>query len=240
MGDERRRPLQCEGAVFFGHVVAGLSHELSNVFNIINEMAGLQLDIALGSGRESAPEMDRVAEIAGRIKTQVERGETFNQLLHSLAHSVDEANTAFDLTDTMDLAISLAARPARLMRVELAVHSLDLPLTMEGDPFALLLTIYRSIEAVLGAADSERRVEVRAGAHDNGARITITSEDPLPPGVVDRVAAATEAWRAAWGAVYTLDPSPPETHQRIILDIPTIAPAESAPDHAAPEDSHAT
>jgi hypothetical protein len=228
MGNDHRRPMQREGVLFFGNVIAGLSHELSNVFNIINEIAGLQEDIVGGAHPKGADAADRLSELAGRIKAQVERGETFNQLLHSLAHSVDDDDIAFDLGDTLELAGSLAARPARLARVELVVHRPESPVTLVGDPFALLLTIYGSIGVVLDAADSERRVEVSAAPHENGARLFVTSADPLPPGVVDEVA-TLEIGRLSWGAVPTLDPPPPEPPRRIILDVPAVAPALIAP-----------
>ncbi len=227
MGDDHRRPLQREDVLFFGDVIAGLSHELSNVFNIINEMAGLQQDILAGAQPKGVDAADRLSELAGRIKAQVERGETLNQSLHSLAHSVDDANIVFDLGDTLELVSSLAARRARLARVELVVHRPESPVTLEGDPFVLLLTIYGSIGAVVGAADCERRVEVSAAQHDSGAQIFITSADPLPPGVVDEVA-ALETGRLSWGVVHTLDPPPPETPRRIILDVPAVAPALNA------------
>jgi signal transduction histidine kinase len=228
MGDDHRRPLQREGVLFFGDVIAGLSHELSNIFNIINEMAGLQQDILAGDQPKSADAADRLSELAGRIKAQVERGETLNQSLHSLAHSVDDANIAFDLGDMLELARSLAARRARLARVELAVLRPESPVTLEGDPFVLLLTIYGSIGAVVGAAHSERRVEVSAAPHANGARVFITSADSLPPGVVDEVA-SLEIGRRSWGVVHTLDPLSPETPRRIIFDVPAVAPALNAP-----------
>jgi len=227
MGHDHRRPLQREGVLFFGDVIAGLSHELSNVFNIINEIAGLQEDIVGGAHPKGADAADRLSELAGRIKAQVERGETFNQFLHSLAHSVDDDDIAFDLGDTLDLAGSLAARPARLARVELVVHRPESPVTLVGDPFALLLTIFGLIGVVLDAADSERRVEVSAAPHGNGARLFVTSADPLPPGVVDEVA-ALETGRLTWGVVHTLDPQPPEAPRRIILDVPAVAPALKA------------
>ncbi len=236
MGDDHRRPMQREGVLFFGDVIAGLSHELSNVLNIINEMAGLQQDIVGGAQPKGVDPADRLSELAGRIKTQVERGETFNHFLHSLAHSVDDANIAFDLGDTLELVSSLAARPARLARVELAVHRPEPPVRLVGDPFALLLTIYGSIGAVVGAADSERRVEVSAAPYDNGARVFITSADPLPPRVIDEVA-ALETGRLSWGAAHTFDPPPPETPRKIILDVPAVAPAlEATADEEGQED----
>jgi len=227
MGSDDHRLLQREGVLFFGNVIAGLSHELSNVFNIINEMAGLQQDIVGGAQPGSTDTADRLFELAGRIKAQVERGETYNRYLHKLAHSVDDTGIAFDLGETLELVSSLAARPARLARVELVMQPPEQPVTLEGDPFAFVLMIYGSIGAVLSAADSERRVEVGAAAHDQAVRITITSADSLPADVIDESAAALRIGRAAWGMVHTLDRRP-DAHDSVILDLPVVAPGPHA------------
>jgi len=240
MGADHRPPGIRRGVLFFGEVVAGLSHELSNVFTIINEMAGLQQDIIAGESLEPSAAADRLGELAGRIKRQVERGEGFNRRLHSLAHSVDEAVTTVDLGEAVELAGSLAARRARLAGVELAVRLPEAPVSLEGDPFALVLTVCSAIGAVVDAADSERRVEVNASARDRGARITLISADPLPSSLIDESAAAFEIGRSAWGATFKLD-RPSDASHSVILELPAVAPVgAAAANDAGLEDAHAT
>jgi hypothetical protein len=95
---EDERPTAREGVLYFGRVAAGLSHELSNVLNIINELAGLQRDIAAAAVEGGGDaRFARFADLAQRIKTQVSRGEAINRGLHRFAHSVDNADTSFDL-----------------------------------------------------------------------------------------------------------------------------------------------
>ena len=95
MSDDPHQRLEREGLLFFGAVGAGLSHEVNNVFNIINELSGLQQDIIEANAQGGAAGLARVADLAGRIKSQIIRGEEINRCLHRLSHSVD--NGGYDV-----------------------------------------------------------------------------------------------------------------------------------------------
>jgi len=179
MAEGRRPGLQREGLRFFGAVGAGLSHELSNVFNIINELSGLQQDIAAAAQGGGAG-IARLSELAARIKSQVARGEEINRSLHRLSHSVDEAAEVFDLGEALALFGALAARPARLAEVELELRPPADPIALSGDPFALQLALHACLKAVLGAVGSGRRVEVRTESASDRVRVVLASADPVP------------------------------------------------------------
>ena len=100
---DRSGRLGSEGVAYFGGVAAGLSHELSNVFNIINEIAGLQHDIASAAADSGDARVARLADLAGRIKAQVGRGEEINRRLHRFGHSTDETSVTFDLAELLEL-----------------------------------------------------------------------------------------------------------------------------------------
>ncbi len=232
--------LQREGLRFFGRIGAGLSHELSNVLNIINELAGLQQDIA-GAATDDArgAQAARIADLAGRIRAQIERAEGLNRHLHAFAHTIDSAAAAFELADLLDLLEALAARAARLGQVELRVHRPATPIALQGDPFALLLALYAMIELGLAAAASERRLSLDAEPASGGARVTLQSADPLPPlEEPGTVAPALELGRAAWGATITSGRG--SEAGTVVLSLPAVAPAHR-PGHDAPrEGSHET
>jgi len=47
---EHEERIICNGALaFYGKVVAGQSHEVTNVLNIINELTGLQQDLLMAA-----------------------------------------------------------------------------------------------------------------------------------------------------------------------------------------------
>lgn len=179
MGDDPRRRTGREGIVYFGAVGAGLSHELSNVFNIINELAGLQQDIVAAAAQGGAAGLARVTDLAARIKAQVVRGEEINRSLHRLSHVVDEPDGSFDLGETLVLFGSLAARTARLAEVAFDIRPPETPMAHRGDPFALLLVLHACLRAAIAAAASERRIEVLAEEGPDGARVVVCSADPI-------------------------------------------------------------
>lgn len=206
MAEGRRPGLQREGLRFFGAVGAGLSHELSNVFNIINELSGLQQDIAAAAQGGGAG-IARLSELAARIKSQVARGEEINRGLHRLSHSVDEAEEVFDLGEALALFSALAVRPARLAEVELDLQPPADPIALSGDPFALLLALHACLKAVLGAAQPGRRVEVRTESVAGRVRVVLASADPVPQLGSDPVLASMlELACAALGAAARTEP----------------------------------
>lgn len=205
MTDDDRRPLQRDGVVFFGAMGAGLSHELSNVFNIINELSGLQQDIIQAAAESGSASLARVADLASRIKSQVVRGEEINRSLHRLSHSVDDPGRTFDLGETLVLFGALAARSARLAEVDLEVRPTEDAIEVTGDPFALLLVMHACLRSLLAAASDGRSVGVRAEVAEDGPQVIFESADPPPDPQGDAAFAATlAAGCAALGAVVGL------------------------------------
>lgn len=229
------RPPAREGVLYFGRVAAGLSHELSNVLNIINELAGLQRDIAAAAVEQGGDaRLARLADLAQRIKAQVGRGEAINRGLHRFAHSVDNADTSFDLGELLGLLAFLEERPARLARVALDVQPPQHELALCGDPFSLLLALHACVGAALRACAEDGRVEVRAEAGNGEARIRVTATGSLPPGGADVVsAAAFQAGAAAWGATVCFDPAT-VTGRSLVLSVPAATAARDAAGTADP------
>jgi len=236
MTAEPPSPLQREGVLLFGRVAAGLSHELSNVFNIINELAGLEQDIASASERDGTAAVGRIADLATRIKAQVARGEEFNRLLHRLGHSVDKTREAFDLGELLTLLGGLEARSARLASVELAVRPPQRPVTLTGDPFALLLALDACVRGAMKAATADRGVEVRVEDTDGDVRVVVESaEPPAAEGSAPLTESALRLGAAAWPATVTVESQPGRPY-RITLDIPVRHPGSRVEKDASPQE----
>jgi C4-dicarboxylate-specific signal transduction histidine kinase len=226
---EAERPTAREGVLYFGRVAAGLSHELSNVLNIINELAGLQRDIAAAAVEAGGDARHaRLADLAQRIKSQVTRGEAINRGLHRFAHTVDDACKSFDLGELLGLLAFLEERPARLARVALDVHPPEGGLALCGDPFSLLLALHACVSAALHASAEDGRVEVRAEATDEEIRVRVTATGSLPAGGADAAsAAALRAGAAAWGATARLDPAT-DAPTSLVLSLPAAGTSQRA------------
>jgi hypothetical protein len=198
---------------------AGLSHELSNIFNIINELAGLQQDIVAAAAQGGAAGLARITDLAARIKSQVVRGEEINRSLHRLSHTVDDSDIEFDLGETLVLFGSLAARTARLAEVDLEVRPPEPAIAHRGDPFALMLALDACVRVALRAASSNRRIEVWVEEGPAGARVMVRSADPVPELKTDASVAETLACGCAALAVVPWFETGPAGESCIVLDL---------------------
>jgi C4-dicarboxylate-specific signal transduction histidine kinase len=182
MNDPDDRLLREEGLAFFASIVAGQTHEITNVLNVINELAGLQEDLLSGEGRGSSPNGERLAQIAARIRKQVERGNAIVQNVNRFAHGADRPRADCDLRELLDGIVFLAQRSARLAKTSLEARLPDRSIPLETSPFALAHAVFSCIEVALAAATEQRRITVSCGASREGAEVVVESADPLPAG----------------------------------------------------------
>lgn len=160
-------------------MIAGQSHELTNVLNIISELAGLQHDLLKARDDDRPIDLSRLQEVASRIKNQVDRGETIIRNTNQFAHSVDLPVAVFDLKEAIDRVLFLAERSARLAQVELISMVPEASMALENNPFCLQQAVFICIDLALRSASDERRVTVDYGVREDGAEIRIVSADPL-------------------------------------------------------------
>ncbi len=219
MRDDPLRGSDREGVLFFGAMGAGLSHELSNIFNIINELAGLQQDIVAAAAQSGTAGLARVTDLAARIKAQVDRGEAINRSLHRLSHCIDDTEVDFDLGDALALFGTLAARAARLAEVDIDIRPPETSLAHRGSSFDLLLALHACMRVALAAATSVRRIDVWAEEGPSGVRVIVGSGDPVAGTDGDPSnAAVLMSGSAALGAAPRIETTP-EGECHIVLDL---------------------
>jgi len=171
--------LRDESLMFMGSMIAGQSHEITNVLNIISELSGLQRDLLLGAERGQSLNAHRLDEIAERIQFQVLRGDTIVRNINSFAHSVDLPVAVFDLKETMERVIFLADRPARLGKIELLAVLPEETVALENNPFCVQHATFICIDIGLRAASKNRKIKVGYDICENGVEISVKSADPL-------------------------------------------------------------
>lgn len=169
------------GEALFGRLVAGSTHELTNVLNIIGELAGLQDDILRDVTIGQAPDPTRLAQLADRIHHQAARGQELLRQLNRFAHTVDHTEEAYDVGDMLESLVALGERFARLGRTQLELRPPLEDVTVVGDPFAMFVAVFACVDAALDASDATRRVRLLAERASGGVRITVESGDPIPP-----------------------------------------------------------
>lgn len=180
MDDPGRNRSREEGLAFFGKVMAGQSHEVTNVLNTISELAGLQKDLLGRAPDGGGGETGRIREVAGKIQRQVRRGQEIVRGMNEFAHSVDVADGVFDLRQALRQVAGLAERQARLKEVRLLAELADDAFVVQGSPLSLQQAVYSLIEIGLEAASDRRTVTVAYRTTAAGAEIAMASADPVP------------------------------------------------------------
>ena len=173
---DSKSPGTSDGSIaFFGKIIAGQSHEVTNVLNIIGELAGLQIDLLRVEEQDFPVNLPRLQEVTARIQHQVNRGETIIRNVNGFAHSADLPVAVFDLKEVLERVLFLAQRSARLAQVELVS---DLPpesIALESNPFCVQQAVFTCIEMALQSASDIRRVIVNYVVRGDGAEIRVTS-----------------------------------------------------------------
>lgn len=216
---EAARALREQGLAFFGRTTAGQSHDVTNVLNVINELAGLQLDLLQAAAAGSAPRLDRLAELADKIQQQVQRGETIVRFVNRFAHSVDVDEAVFDLKELLGMVLFLAGRPARLERTELEAELMEETIVVENNPFCVQQAVSVLIDLSLRAAADRRRVTVSCRLRDGAAEVEVASDDPVvepDPRLLELALVLAEEI----GATLTAEPDATGELHRFVLLLP--------------------
>jgi signal transduction histidine kinase len=221
------------GEALFGRLVAGSTHELTNVLNIIGELAGLQDDILRDAAAGDAPDSGRLAELAGRIHSQTDRGQELLRQLNRFAHSVDRSGEAYDVCDMLECLVALTERFARLTRTQLELRPPLEEMTLVGDPFAMLVAVSACLDAALGASNAARRIRLLAERASGAVRITVESGDPIPTAPPELLEAIDAAVGPGCGRIVQT-PSSTDPH-RFVLELSDVRSA----DVMTTEDTHA-
>jgi C4-dicarboxylate-specific signal transduction histidine kinase len=159
---------------FFGAVSASISHEMKNVLAIINEMMGLLDDLGVLAASGKPFDVDRLRQIAARMRTQIERGNDIMRDLNRFAHSVDNEEQSLDLADLTDFVSGLARRRAALRNVDLETHSGPEPVHMISNPFALQHLLWVCLQQAVEMAGECSTIRLTVDRNENGPRIAFS------------------------------------------------------------------
>jgi len=163
-----------EGLQFFGRVSASVSHEIKNVFAVINEAAGLIEDFTLMAERGKPLQPERLKSAANAIQGQVRRGDTIVKNMNAFAHSTDEAVREVNLADLLGLTVALAGRLADMKQIRLTAGDCE-PVSLAADSFDLMRLLHSSIAAALDALSAGDTLAVGVKSEDGGASFSLSS-----------------------------------------------------------------
>lgn len=168
-----------KGFEVFGAITASLSHEINNVFAIINELSGL-LDDLLHAAEEGAPlDVEELGGTTKRIAAQVERGHEYVVQLNRFAHAVDKKQTTVLLNETVEDMTILCRRFGKLRQVELETCLPAISPRIEAGAFDAQHLIFRGIDIALDASRQGDVIRIGVEPQGDGARLIFETSSAL-------------------------------------------------------------
>lgn len=167
---------QCEpreGLQFFGRISASVSHEIKNVFAVINEAAGLIEDFTLMAERGMPLQPDRLKSVANSIQGQIRRGDNIVKNMNAFAHSTDETERLVNLVEALELAVALSTRFADMRQVKLAMGEVE-PVSLVACPFDLTRLLHSSIAAAFDSMAAGDSLVIGVSPADGGASFSLS------------------------------------------------------------------
>ena len=171
-----------EGLQFFGRVSASVSHEIKNVFAVINEAAGLIADFTVMAERGIPLQPERLKKAADSIQRQVQRGDAIIKNMNAFAHSTDEDNREIDLVEILELTVALSSRMADMKQIGLTVADCK-PASLTANPFDLMRLLHSSIAAALQSMDSGDTLTIGVFPATDGVCFSLATPGKTAPNV---------------------------------------------------------
>lgn len=134
---------------FLGKITASITHEMQNVFAIINESTGLMEDMLNLSEDIPTSSRDKFQNIIVTIQNQIQRGIEIALQLNRFAHAPEEVEREIDLQDIIEHFVVLAQRFVKLQKVSLKCGLTDRTHRIMARPVPLLMAIFAGLECFL-------------------------------------------------------------------------------------------
>ena len=174
MTENRSRLIMEKGLNFFGVITASLSHEINNVFAIINELSGLLNDLLLAAGKGHPIDEERLKKLSDNISSNVERGVRIIKRLNSFSHSIDEKTTRFDLNQTINEIVTTSERLASIKGFHVEAKLPEESVSLVSNPFAVQLAVFLCIGMAMESPNKEEPITVAVEKLLQGAKITVS------------------------------------------------------------------
>ncbi|MBU0519540.1 hypothetical protein KKA00_06055 [bacterium] len=168
----REDELKRSELTFFGQITASVTHEMNNVIGIIEQVAGLLEDLAVGVEYGRAIDPEKLKGISARIITQTERGTDLIKRLNYFAHTVDEPVCDCEMDELLQNLVDLCQRFAILQKGSLEAE-LTPYLTVRTNPFVLEQVVFIALRLSISGLQKEGIVKLTCVKIDSGALITV-------------------------------------------------------------------
>ncbi len=187
---------------FIGKITAGVTHEVNNVFAIIQETTGLIGDIlSLASRGCDIPHIDKIEKSMDSIRGQLRRGTDLISRLNGFAHTADEYSAEVDLNKLLERLFALSTRFARVRNVKLIYSLSEEAVLLNTRPVWFQMGIFTLVDFFIDAVGEGGVVSCSTMSENEKVFIRFVFEAGSPnPNFVDTLT-DMEGWAAGEKAI---------------------------------------
>ncbi len=145
---------------FMGKITSNVTHDLNNVFSIINEYTGIIEDKIYAAVNGADFDVEKVIYYKDKILNQIGRGKILNKQLNQFSHSVDSEEMQFELNAALSTLVMLIRRFALLKEMSLQFIPFSREVNMKAPLFEIEQTIFTVIHFLLDFSEKNSSIEV--------------------------------------------------------------------------------
>jgi len=159
--------VQLGGIQFFGKMSASATHEIKNTQSIINENAGLLMDLISMSDQGHPLSIDRIKKISDNIIKQVQRTDLILSKLNRFSHSPDLNNQILNLEEIVQFVLDISSRLIDMEHVIFHVQPARASIMIDANQFYLENLIWNSLEYACQVSVDNKDVNISFGTDKN-------------------------------------------------------------------------
>jgi C4-dicarboxylate-specific signal transduction histidine kinase len=176
-----------EDLKFFGSISASVSHEMNNVFSIVEQVNGLLEDQLYAAQSGAELDDEKLTSIQERIEKQIGRGVEIVHHLNRFAHSVDDRDSAWDVNDLLATIQVLYGRFADLKTLTLIVEPSPQTVLVDKDMFHTLQLLFYTLRSILDSEIHEKNTLLLGVSTQNDRAVFTFRNIPVSAKTVESI-----------------------------------------------------
>ncbi len=162
---------------FMGKITSNVTHELNNVFSIINEYTGMIEDKIYAAMNGSDFDVEKVLYYKEKIQNQIERGKELNKRLNYFSHSADNTIINFELNEALTTLALLLKRFVLMKEMNLLFVPYQKEIRLSANLFVTEHRFFIIIFCLLDFLDKNAEIVISIQKNDNDQyQIAINNE----------------------------------------------------------------
>lgn len=160
---------------FIASILSIFTHELNNHVSIMNESAGLTLDLIEIKGSQTSGDcgFDQISSVTSGITNQIKKTSELIKYLNRFAHRMDTPISNYNLNEVLEELFMLMARIANQKEITIDMDFEKEAIIILGNPSILQYCIFYIIQGCLKALTALDKIIVKTIKSSNEAQINI-------------------------------------------------------------------